>query len=49
MNELLRYGIDTMIDDYDIAIIDGEAGPEQLNRRVLRSIDVLLSLPTCPP
>lgn len=42
VNELLRYGIDTMIDDYDIAIIDGEAGPEQLNRRVLRSIDVLL-------
>lgn len=42
VNELLRYGIDTLIDDYDITIIDGEAGPEQLNRRVLRSIDILL-------
>jgi len=42
VNDLLRYGIDTLIEDYDIAIIDGEAGPEQLNRRVLRSIDVLL-------
>lgn len=42
VNELLRYGIDTLIRDYDITIIDGEAGPEQLNRRVLQSIDVLL-------
>ena len=42
VNELLRYGIDTVIDDYDITIIDGEAGPEQLNRRVLKNIDILL-------
>ncbi|AGA68252.1 CO dehydrogenase maturation factor [Desulfitobacterium dichloroeliminans LMG P-21439] len=42
VNDLLRYGIDTLISDYDIAVIDGEAGPEQLNRRVLKSIDVLL-------
>lgn len=42
VNDLLRYGIDTLIEDYDITIIDGEAGPEQLNRRVLKSIDVLL-------
>ena len=42
VNELLRYGIDTLVQDYDVAIIDGEAGPEQLNRRVLQSIDVLL-------
>lgn len=42
VNDLLKYGIDTLIDDYDIAIIDGEAGPEQLNRRVLNSIDILL-------
>ena len=41
-NELLRYGIDTLIDDYDICIVDGEAGPEQLNRRVMKSVDVLL-------
>lgn len=41
-NELLRYGIDTLIDDYDICIVDGEAGPEQLNRRVMKEVDVLL-------
>lgn len=43
-NELLRYGIETLIDDYDICIVDGEAGPEQLNRRVMKDIDVLLVL-----
>lgn len=42
VNELLRYGIDTLVQDYDVAIVDGEAGPEQLNRRVLQSIDTLL-------
>lgn len=42
VNDLLRYAIDTLIQDYDIAIIDGEAGPEQINRRVLQNIDVLL-------
>jgi len=41
-NELLRFGIDTLIDDYDICIVDGEAGPEQLNRRVMKSVDLLL-------
>ncbi len=41
-NELLRYGIDTLIDDYDYCIVDGEAGPEQLNRRVMKSVDMLL-------
>jgi CO dehydrogenase maturation factor len=44
VNELLRYGIDSLIEDYDLAVIDGEAGPEQLNRRVLKNIDVLLVL-----
>lgn len=41
-NELLRYGIDTLMDDYDYVIVDGEAGPEQLNRRVMKSVDCLL-------
>ena len=41
-NELLRYGIDTLIDDYDYCVVDGEAGPEQLNRRVMKSVDCLL-------
>jgi CO dehydrogenase maturation factor len=42
VNDLLKYGIDSLSGDYDITIIDGEAGPEQLNRRVLNSIDILL-------
>lgn len=42
VNELLRYGIDSLSKDYAITIIDGEAGPEQLNRRVVKSIDTLL-------
>ena len=41
-NELLRFGIDTLIEDYDICVVDGEAGPEQLNRRVMKSVDCLL-------
>ena len=41
-NELLRYGIDTLAEDYEYVIIDGEAGPEQLNRRVVKSVDCLL-------
>ncbi len=42
VNDLLRYGIETLAQDYGVTIIDGEAGPEQLNRRVLKSIDTLL-------
>ena len=42
VNDLLRYGIETLVQDYDITIIDGEAGPEQVNRRVIQSIDTLL-------
>ena len=42
VNELLRTGIDSLVDDYHITIVDGEAGPEQINRRVMKSIDVLL-------
>lgn len=42
VNELLKYSISTLVDDYDVVIIDGEAGPEQLNRRVLAKIDQLL-------
>ncbi|MBP8639439.1 MAG: AAA family ATPase [Oscillospiraceae bacterium] len=41
-NELLRFGIDTLAGDYDYVVIDGEAGPEQLNRRVVKSVDCLL-------
>ena len=41
-NELLRFGIDSLAGDYDYVVIDGEAGPEQLNRRVMKSVDCLL-------
>lgn len=41
-NELLRFGIDTLMVDYDYVVVDGEAGPEQLNRRVMKSVDCLL-------
>lgn len=41
-NELLRYGIDTLIDEYEYVVVDGEAGPEQLNRRVMKTVDCLL-------
>lgn len=41
-NELLRFGIDTLMSDYDYVVVDGEAGPEQLNRRVMKSVDCLL-------
>ncbi len=42
VNDLLRYGTEMLVRDYDITIIDGEAGPEQVNRRVLRNVDALL-------
>jgi CO dehydrogenase maturation factor len=42
VNDLLRYGIETLAQDYTVTIIDGEAGPEQVNRRVLKTIDTLL-------
>ena len=44
VNNLLKYGIDSLCDDYDIIIIDGEAGPEQLNRRVMSKIDYLFTI-----
>ena len=42
VNDLLRYGIETLSSNYDITIIDGEAGPEQINRRVIRNLDSLV-------
>ena len=44
INDLLRYGIESLSDEYDVTVVDGEAGPEQINRRVLQSIDILLIL-----
>jgi len=42
VNDLLRYGIETLSLDYDVTIIDGEAGPEQINRRVIQHLDALV-------
>lgn len=42
VNDLLRYGIETLSKDFDITLIDCEAGPEQVNRRVVRSVDTLI-------
>ena len=41
-NELLRYGIDRLANRYDITIVDCEAGPEQVNRRVINGVDLLI-------
>jgi len=42
VNNLLRYGIEALSLDYDVTIIDGEAGPEQINRRVVENLDSLV-------
>ena len=44
INDLLRYGIECLSEGFDVIIVDGEAGPEQINRRVLQSIDTLVIL-----
>ena len=42
VNELLKYGIETLSQDYDFVLIDCEAGAEQISRRILDKCDVLL-------
>ncbi len=42
VNELLKYGIESVSRDFQITIIDCEAGPEQVNRRVTKNIDDLI-------
>jgi len=44
INDLLRYGIQSLSEEYDITVVDGEAGPEQINRRALETIDILVIL-----
>lgn len=48
VNELLRYAIDSLAKEYDVVLVDCEAGIEQVNRRVLRNMDslILISDPT---
>jgi CO dehydrogenase maturation factor len=42
LNDLLRYGIERLSTRFDVTLIDCEAGPEQVNRRVVRGVDVLV-------
>jgi CO dehydrogenase maturation factor len=42
INDLLRYAIDSMVQSYDIVLVDCEAGIEQVNRRALRNTDTLM-------
>jgi len=39
VNDFLRNGIEALAQNYDTIIIDGEAGVEQINRQVMRSVD----------
>jgi len=42
LNSMLREAIEFLSTSFDYVVIDGEAGIEQINRRVMRSADVLL-------
>ena len=42
LNTLLREAIETLSDGFDKTVIDAEAGIEQVNRRVMRSVDTLV-------
>jgi CO dehydrogenase maturation factor len=42
VNDLLRYGIERLSRGFDLTLVDCEAGPEQVNRRVVRGVDMLI-------
>lgn len=42
LNTLLRSVIDSISKDYDLILIDCEAGLEQINRKVVRNVDIVL-------
>ncbi len=42
VNTLLRNGIETLSENFDTILIDGEAGLEQINRQVVRRLHTLL-------
>jgi len=44
INELLKFGIESLSQKYDITLIDCEAGIEQINRRVINSIKTLIMI-----
>ena len=41
VNHLLKDIIETLSENFDVVIIDGEAGIEQINRRVMKTVDHL--------
>lgn len=42
LNSMLREAIEILSGSFDYVVIDGEAGVEQINRRVMKNVDVLL-------
>jgi len=42
VNDLLRGTIETLSDSFDTILIDGEAGLEQINRQVMRHVNILM-------
>ena len=48
LNELLKYGVESLVKNYDVALIDCEAGLEQINRRAISCLDdmIMISDPT---
>ena len=42
INEILKYGIESLSKEYDMTLIDCEAGIEQVNRRVISSVNTLV-------
>lgn len=42
LNDLLKFGIESLSKHYDITLIDCEAGIEQINRRVISDLDTLI-------
>lgn len=44
INELLKFGIESLSQKYKITLIDCEAGIEQINRRVINSVTTLIMI-----
>jgi len=42
LNDLLKFGIESLSRSYDLTLIDCEAGIEQINRRAISSLDLLI-------
>jgi len=42
VNDFLRSGIEMLAENYDVVIIDGEAGVEQINRQVMQKVDTVV-------